>query len=180
MSDDTKLRNDKIVIFLGAGASVNAGYPLMDEFLNTLKESFPTGNDEYAERRRQAFETLLAFRTELNSVRNYVSADFDNIETLYSSAELFSLVYPERKLTVCGKPVLGLEIPRQIALAIWEIYRSPPYKEPYQHTNGHHHGLFNAMSRFTRDAGGVPALRERVVFITTNYDLLVELASWKI
>ena len=129
MSDATGL-NDKIVVFMGAGASAHAGYPVMDRFLEVLRSLQADRTTHQSSRGSFAFQVLLGFRARVGSVRDYVSADFDNIEALYSTAEMFALAYPDEILVVGGRKIPAKDIPEQIALAIWEIYRKRPLNQP--------------------------------------------------
>ncbi len=98
---------DKIVFFLGAGASRYLGYPLMGTFLDEMKTAFGTGGGKP---RTKAFEALLHFRGELSRVRNYVNTDFDNIEALYSAAEMYCIGRAEETIDVAGETITRDEL----------------------------------------------------------------------
>ncbi len=173
-----KLMSDGIVIFFGAGASRCEGYPLMGTFLDDLKASFPLGNDPPDQRRRKAFETLLTFRSELASAKDYVQTDFDNIESLYCAADMYALAFPNKSIWVTGEKVSAAHIPSKIALAIWEMCRWNPRKKFVHEDPKTHIDLFSVLKR-RFDDGRFTDLYSHMTFITTNYDLLVELALWK-
>ena len=155
---------DKIVFFMGAGSSRYLGYPLMSSFLDDMKQAFPQVRG--LPRQKKAFEVLLAFRGQLASVREYVNTDFDNIEALYSAAEMFGLAFPEEQIDVGAESVPGAELPEWIALAIWSMCRwRGKHEEPQRH--GELLKRLVELAQKTRD----PDIAHRVAFVTTNYDM---------
>ncbi len=168
-----RLINDGIVLFFGAGASRCEQYPLMDTFLDDLKASLPRGESEHDQRRRDAYEALLAFRAKLSTVKDKVNTDFDNIESLYSAAEMYSLAFPEEVITVRDKVLKGSEIPGKIAMAIWEMCRWSPFTDPIHRDPETHMGL---LTRIETLGNGI---LDRITFITTNYDILIEIAAMR-
>lgn len=174
------LLSDQIVFFLGAGASRTMGYPLMSTFLDDLKKAYPKGGeeDQYAQRKKRAFDVLLTFRSDLARLREYVHTDFDNIEELYSAAEMFALAYPDKEIGSGEGAVCGKDIPREIAIAIWEMCRLRPFEGAVHKQPKIHIRLMQAIAN-VHGKKSVAGLIDRVTFITTNYDILIELAASK-
>jgi hypothetical protein len=169
--------SDQVVLFLGAGASRYEGYPLMSTFLDDLKAAYPSGKDESAKRKREAFDTLLAFRLHLSKVRDVVNTDFDNIEELYSAAHMFAMAYPEEELKVPQGLRKAGEVPEQIAIAIWEMCRLRPFEGQFHNTPAHHTNMFSLLNRSPTQNRSMPLL-SRCAIVTTNYDILPELGAW--
>lgn len=165
--------NDRIVLFLGAGASKDAGYPVMDEFLDNLKNLYANPSVSSRNTRNHAFEALLAYRQVLRTVRDYARSDFDNIETLYSTAEMYALACPNETISVMGKPLPAKELPDMIAEAIWEVYR---YVGDIRQAPKGSGPLTQLLERIESKATGRRAneLIRRITVITTNYDLVAE------
>lgn len=172
----TQLLRDHIIFFLGAGASRSEGYPLMSTFLDDLKAEFPWSPTDSARHKREAFETLLAFRARLSVVRDIVNTDFDNIEDLYSAAEMLAMADPEFTLDVGDRSITAKELPSQVALAIWEMCRWRPLEDRAHKAPEHHSHLMSIIKGLEPMYHGETF--RRIVFVTTNYDILIELAAW--
>jgi len=83
------------VFILGAGASKQAGAPLMAEFLSVARRLWQTGKvREYDE----AFKTVFDAMAELQAVHSKSTLDFNNVESLFSAVELAKTIgkFPNR------------------------------------------------------------------------------------
>jgi hypothetical protein len=173
-----KLQSDHYVFFIGAGASRSMGYPLMSTFLDDVKAAYPMRTGGSAERKRRAFRVLLTFRSYLSSTRDFVNTDFDNIEALYSAAEMFAMAYPDSLIGDGDDKVAGKDIPKEIALVIWEMCRIRPFENQVHVAPSPHSDLLRIMCDFHAKHTSAGFL-SKVAIITTNYDYLLELAAWK-
>ncbi len=81
------LYNHNVVYILGAGASVDAGMPVVANFLNRMRDALDWLDDQDGrEREQRAIQNVLAFRHEIASAAYRVQVDPENIEELFSLA----------------------------------------------------------------------------------------------
>ena len=140
---------DKAVFILGAGFSVSCGLPVMRGFMSTARDRYfellglnnPRADD---------FEALIEFQRECRSASWFVERDWDNIEELYTQADLIRL--SERSDNADRRC-------QRIAWAIWEVYRR------------HNLQLLPNLKDLLYAALGQGL---RPVIVTTNYDLVCE------
>lgn len=79
----------EIVFILGAGASKEAGAPVVANFLDTAEELLKAGNlGEYTE----DFERVFDARSKLQVVQSKAELDLDNIESIFATFEIGRLV----------------------------------------------------------------------------------------
>jgi hypothetical protein len=79
----------EIVFILGAGASQEAGAPVVANFLDTAEELLKGGNlGEYTE----DFERVFDARSKLQVVQSKAELDLDNIESIFATFEIGRLV----------------------------------------------------------------------------------------
>ena len=140
-----------IVLILGAGASRQYDVPVMREFL-------PYARRRYFQRKRNyhedeilnCYSRLFEFYDEYRGSVWSLDRDWDNIEELYTQADLLKIMGTPDSADLCGL----------IAWAIWDMYRQPIKIED--------NNLASICEKLPRDL--IP------VVITTNYDLVVEKA----
>jgi hypothetical protein len=163
MSDPREHRKcDTFVFILGAGFSAPWGAPVMAEFMN--KAQFHYFNHVAATNvLANHYRHMLDFRRECLASSWRFNRDWDNIEELYTQADLLRLAYGDRQLE--GLALTANELCRHIAWAIWDVYRIGKVEDPPP--------LGGFINR-------IQALDLRTAIITTNYDVLCEVGSTNI
>ena len=74
-----------VVFILGAGASKQAGAPLMANFLDVAHNLWKLGKVKDAE---ESFKKVFEARAALQSVHSKSSLDIDNIESVFTAFEM--------------------------------------------------------------------------------------------
>src|SRR5258708_4511065 len=83
------------VFLLGAGASKQAGAPLMADFLDRAHDLWKLGRvNQFTNQYQQVFSAVAALQT----VHSKAKLDFNNIETVFSAFEMARVIqkFPER------------------------------------------------------------------------------------
>ena len=155
MSDLDKIDESlgTVVFVLGAGCSSDCGAPLMSEFMATAYER----NRKTHRTLQDAYDATFAFRDECRAISSTFDRLWDNIEELFTQAELHDL---------CDRGGDG-ELPRSIAKVIWDVYRQPRSRRSCGYSN--FIGYLNILNEVWRIKSG-----PRPVIITTNYDVNLE------
>lgn len=83
---DNNVFSDHNVYILGAGFSVDAGIPVLKDFLYAMRDSLNYLRANGREWERKAVEKVLEFRREAASAAHRVSLNLENIEDLFSLA----------------------------------------------------------------------------------------------
>jgi NAD-dependent SIR2 family protein deacetylase len=149
MSTGPFSHSKKVVLLLGAGASVACGLPIMRQFMRVATDRyFALHRDHPNDLAVADFATMLAFHRECRSTLWALERDWNNVEELYTQADLLRLAENSAENQARCKA---------IAWSIWEIYRRCEKTPPI-------HGICQQIVK----AGLEP------VIITTNYDLLSE------
>lgn len=160
----------KTVFILGAGASRQAGGPLMSDFLDKAEELFRTKRGiEYAE---EAFEDVFTAVSELQGIHAKSCLDLDNFETLFGAIEMAKMTgkFAKRdqasieRLRNSIVTLIVRTIENTITFPVIENHIYPP--EPYKE-------LAQRIMRLWRE---VPASQRPITFITFNYDLALDYA----
>ena len=86
MSDSPEIFNDHNVYVLGAGFSFDAGLPLVNDFLDRMRESPRWLEENGFEREAKAVASVLDFRLKSAAAAYRVQIDPENIEQLFSLA----------------------------------------------------------------------------------------------
>jgi hypothetical protein len=156
---------DVAVLMLGAGFSQPWGPPVMSEFVDRARFQY---FNHRAQQPPNAFGVhyayLLEFLDECRRTSWLFNRDWDNIEELYTQADLLRLTYPDgpwpaatRRFNLSPKDLCD-----QIAWAIWDVYRISDVLNPPNLG-----GVINAIRT-------AKANELRPAIITTNYDVLAE------
>lgn len=74
---------DKNVYIIGAGFSKELGLPLQNDFLQCAREIYFTDTGKY-----DHFKRVFEYRDELSKLRNYLSIDLLNLESLFNLLEM--------------------------------------------------------------------------------------------
>jgi len=151
--------NKNIVFLLGAGASVAHGPPLMAGFMiaafdryYSLKQAVANPSEQPTREFLKSYAKMFGFRDKCRRTLWAIDRDWDNIEELYTQADLLRLV--EHR----GDEITEQEqLCNHIASVIWDIYRG-----------ANPNPFMSKMLDKVREGGGAP------VIVTTNYDLIVE------
>lgn len=81
-----KIHNDHNVYILGAGFSAHAGYPLIPNFMNVMKDSLDWLTRSKREEEIKSIENVLQFQQILRPASDRICVDVENIEELFSMA----------------------------------------------------------------------------------------------
>lgn len=150
------IRESKLVVFvLGAGASVWWGPPVMREFLDCARRRyFKLQRESKSDAKLlDCYDSLFQFHNRYKESLWAIERDWDNIEELYTQADLLKLA---------SQRMEDDDLCRKIAWVIWDIYR------------------IVAKTDFSKFAGVVKRISEaglRPAVVTTNYDLICELST---
>jgi len=141
--------NDNWVFLLGAGFSAE-DFPVMNQFMESARKLYFTKerecpNNELVECHR----TLLQFQDNCLKSSWAFNRNWENIEELYTQADLLRLAGRKGADELCNKT----------AWSIWDVYRGKPSKQLYLKAIAEKLGRFGLQP----------------VFITTNYDVSIEL-----
>ena len=107
------------------------------------------------------YDHMLDFRHECRASSWLFNRDWDNIEELYTQADLLRLMYKNRQID--GLDISGNSLCQHIAWAIWDVYRICEVEDP---------PIFGGFFSNIRTR-----LNLRPAVITTNYDVLCEVGS---
>lgn len=147
--------SDKVVFLLGAGASVSQGLPTMADFHSFARRRMfddyrnrPANKQQY-----DAIDRLLDFHRECRASSGMFNRDWDNIEEIYTQADL-------RRIACIPDAETAQGLCDAIAWAIWDIYRTD---------SNNCLAIGSALQKIV-DVDLKPAI------ITTNYDIAGERA----
>jgi len=152
----------RLVLFLGAGFSRSAGFPLMREFSMFSQEL--ADYEKHIECLHKCIE--YAQRT-----RAYIHGDIHNIEYLMSVLSLAAITNPTLDFRIGSKEVRvakALEILKEL---VWRIYSRMDDVLTWE---GTYRPFQNALAQLLK--GGGCSLE----IVTTNYDLLAEMVMCKL
>ena len=79
---------DKNVFVLGAGASVGAGAPVLNDFLRRARDLLDNQHSLLNCEERKAFERIFQWRYNIAAVRRYMNIDLENVEELFSLVDM--------------------------------------------------------------------------------------------
>ena len=157
------------VILFGAGASVEAGIPLLNSFVDTMWEYAyrgKVGDKAISERDRDILMEANKIREELERYSSRASFDIRNLEDILSLLS-FEALTSEAHAEKYDKVVKA--VARTIELSCRIPYRAESPPEPFEH--GRYTSLWHALLS--------PDLREALpALITFNYDLVLERTLW--
>lgn len=150
--DETK---GTIVFVLGAGCSADCGAPTMQGFMRKAREYAREDDCPM----REDYEAMFAFRKKCLRVSYVFDRWWENIEDLFTQAHLLELAGGG------GDGTDGKALCRQMARAIWDVYRRP---RP-DNSGSKGYDLFSGYVHAMASRQG-----PRPVLVTTNYDLHLE------
>jgi len=79
---------DKNVFILGAGASVGAGAPVLNDFLKKARELLDNPKSPLESEERAAFKRVFEWRGRIYPVLRFLKIDLENIENLFSLVDM--------------------------------------------------------------------------------------------
>ncbi len=203
MAIETRLdiHNDHNVYILGAGFSVDAGLPLVSNFLTKMRDAYDWLRSERREPEAKAVKAVLEFRHDAASAALRIKIDPDNIEELFSLAAAASGgdVRTEIRTAIAAtldfceatstQDPLYLSLPQKTPMGPGCEFLRPPgpnytfdlYRlRPYAFYLGSMLGLWSHLWRPDAPSASasapLPWTTTANTIITFNYDLLVERA----
>jgi len=184
-----EFHNDHNVYILGAGFSCEAGYPLVRNFMDKMREAAGWQKDHGKETKE--IEAVLKFRLEAASAAYRVNFDPENIEDLFSltAATETSTNIANRNMVIAIAETLDYcrensKIERKLAFP--GVRQSPPKGFEFDNPKNPASITIDRFKFYVGCMVGVwgedPTPFKNNTFITFNYDLLVEeaLQKWEI
>lgn len=173
-----------VVMFLGAGFSYDADFPLVREFgrHEGAKQDALMGHaqakresEEYrlaAPMLVEAAETFRAFRDVCRRAHTVSDDDADNLETVFCIAEAMREAGFEH-VTLDGQPCSLAYVIRNIQLWLWKVYQRLPLFG--QQVGDRATPIYERLFGVIRDLG----IAGQISVATMNYDILFEYLAWK-
>lgn len=173
-----------IVLFLGAGFSKDAGLPVMSEFADASKRDFdglqkhasaPPEDVHYRHAARMLVDAgavFSAFRTFCAKSGTLSPEALGNLETIFCIAEAMreaAIV----KVEIAGQSYGMDQVVREMQIWTWKIYQQYPLTTRQVRKIAHPE-TFDRFFRTLKDSG----ILDRLVVITTNYDLVYECQAY--
>jgi hypothetical protein len=158
----------KIVFFLGAGASKDAGAPLMKEFLDVAADLRASGKISQSD--FLSFDSVLRARSALQKVHSKAQIGIHNVEEVFSAFEMASTLgvlgeYSEKEID---------DLRRHMRVVIARTIEQTLVTEALDRFQ--RGTLPNTYDYFAQELLSFPSrLKESVSFITFNYDLAIDL-----
>jgi hypothetical protein len=158
--------SDKFVLLLGAGFSAPWGLPVMKDFMSRARRLYfeherdlESGGDTHSEHFAGCYREMFRFHSECQAASWMFNRDWDNIEELYTQADLLRLsTQSDSAKQRC----------EQIAWSIWDVYRMTPPSLPHP-MNAIPPPMADVISYAKTERGLQP------VVVTTNYDVQCEI-----
>jgi hypothetical protein len=159
------------VIIFGAGASANAGIPLLDSFVNKMWEYATrgkVGDEIISEADREILVKAHEIRTQLERYNTRASFNDRNLEDILSLLSFEALAGGEN---AASYETLVKAVARTVELSCGAKHHDATPKEPF--TNNHVYDFLWRALLSEKLAETAPAL------ITFNYDLVLERTLWQ-
>lgn len=157
----------KVVFILGAGASKEAGAPLMGEFLDVAAQMLATGAVEPV---ASAFTNVFRGISALQVVHSKSQLDLVNIEAIFSAFEMARTLerFPGRDASEIEKLVSDLK-----TLIVWTLQNS--FGVRHRENRLHGPDIYSRFADLVLHLRDRSPLRKDVGVITFNYDLGLDL-----
>lgn len=159
----------KIVFILGAGASKEAGAPLMCEFLNQAYDIWQLGKvSEIADKFKKVFEAIGA----LQSVHSKSQLDLRNVESVFAAFEMAKLL---NKFPGLDKTKISEQIDAMKILIVNTLGQSIPFQFDQDHgfEIPKPYGEFLNLIKYLQIESNI---NYSVSVLTFNYDILIDVA----
>ncbi len=163
-----------IVLFLGAGFSLEAGLPIMASFgkasrLELRNQASWAKSKECGEMFSKAGNIFEQFMDYCSSAKQYISIDINNMEDVFCIAEAIQ-ESDLKEIKLNSNPIKIYELLSYIKLWLWKNYQRCPIVAPPQNDATPYNSLIHLLT--TND------LINRLRVLTTNYDIIFEYAAW--
>jgi hypothetical protein len=157
------------VFFLGAGASKQAGAPLMADFLDRAHDLWKSGR---VSKHHNDFERVFSAIAALQVVHSKSKLDLNNIEVVFSAFEMARVLqrFPERD--AAGIHFLIEAIKNVIVVTLQESIRFPVERGAFLEAPPPYRAFATLLNQLTRES--LPL--HHVSVLTFNYDICVEVA----
>ena len=172
---EKEMNKRDIVLFLGAGFSRDGVcLPLMSEFGEFSKSALRGIERHYKKKAREAAPMLFkagnAFHEFQNFCLNNITLkkkdDINNLETIFCIAE--ALIESNKKEKRINNQKVS-NIVKNIPIWLWKVYQQfPPWNENYSHRDKINQKVYFDFFEI------IKKIAERLIVITTNYDLVFE------
>lgn len=162
---------DNVVYILGAGFSVPAGIPSIANFIQRSKDLFAGDQKRYAH-----FSEIYQSMGELAKLKNYYSADLDNIEEVLSLIEARSIESARRFGEFIADVVSGYT-PSEFPTSFSESWKKKLWVDDPAGYGGFIFSLFHCTVQCDGQRLHIPARAEAKAnysIVTLNYDTLLE------
>jgi len=83
---------DKNVFILGAGASVEAGAPILNDFLKRARELLDNPRSGLTPEEREAFRRVFEWRGNIYPALRFLKLNLENLEDLFSLIDMASML----------------------------------------------------------------------------------------
>lgn len=186
---DAKVFTDHNVYILGAGFCVDAGLPVLKDFLHSMRASLNWLRDQQREDEREAASAVLRFRRQAASAALRLNLNIENIEDLFSLAAA-SGQYPLAQ-SMSTAIAATLDYSRQHAKT--KLLRATVHEDSYksddwavQHTSVRTQLLnipyYDVYAGLLTGKAGAPRRYMRNTVITFNYDTVLEesIRKWNV
>ncbi len=125
-----------------------------------------SGHRKAASLMLNAAKTYRDFESWCRRSAHVVNIDIENVEALFCMAE--ALQGEKRLIKLNQGEVSAEEVLRQIKIWLWDMYRPyPPHDSPYRFAKAPYKKLIAELQQY------------EVTVLTTNYDVLFEIAAWE-
>jgi hypothetical protein len=186
---DAKVFTDHNVYILGAGFCVDAGLPVLKDFLHSMRASLNWLRDQRREDEREAASAVLRFRRQAASAALRLNLNIENIEDLFSLAAA-SGQYPLAQ-SMSTAIAATLDYSRQHAKT--KLLRATVHEDSYksedwevQQTNVRNQLLkipyYDVYAGLLTGKAGAPRRYMRNTVITFNYDTVLDesISKWNV
>lgn len=171
--------SQRVVLFMGAGFTKEAGLPIMSEFggestkqLLSLKR--PRNRRDSTPYLIKAGDIFVKFQKYCEKAKSFVDLNINNMEELFCIAEAINEA-KVNDLNLDGEKILVKDLLLQIKIWLWKIYHQCPPLNPEKNITEETIGVYDSFFDFLKDS----KLSDSLTVLTTNYDLIFEYFAWK-
>jgi NAD-dependent SIR2 family protein deacetylase len=114
---------DKSVFILGAGASVPAGAPVLNDFLKKARELLDNPNSELDNADREAFKHVFEWRGRMYPALRFLKLDLENMENLFCLVDMSYQLGFEKKKNIINDLIRLVGRTLDLTIKFKEIYK---------------------------------------------------------
>jgi len=159
----------KTVFILGAGASADAGVPVMRDFLDKARDFYSANLLE--EKERIAFSKVFQAVHELKGASFYSKLDLNNVETVYSAFDMGRLLSRLGSISPGKINELNISIQKLIGLTVDLSTKLSNHPNRPPTVQGPYHAFAQFLQQYWKSHKD-----EAPTIITFNYDVALEYA----